>query len=171
MTRGLRNLPISFVGIAPHSLRWIAPDSAFLSEAGHKAFAPAASATRPALPRFPSFRDDPGHSLCHHRWDGAGQRDTDPAVQRSFPEDCGPEPIPRPNSHPEISQTADSQANPPDRTSPRSSAQGPFRSALQTDQLDLRFGFHSSGGLCPCGKPDLFALLSVGEIATGGCSC
>ena len=134
-------------GTVPDTLCWNVVDPAFLSEAGHKAFAPAASATRPALPRLPSFRDDPGHSLCHHRWDGAGQRDTDPPIQRGLPENCGTQPVPGPDRDPKIPQAANSQANPPDRTSPRSSAEGPFRSALQTDQHDLRFGFHSSGGL------------------------
>src|SRR3989304_2632160 len=76
-------------GIASHSLRWISPDSAFLSEAGSQTFVSKVSQTIPSFPRFSALRHDPGHSLRHHRWDGAGHRDPDPAVQWGLPEDCG----------------------------------------------------------------------------------
>ena len=39
-------------GIAPHSLRWIAPDSTFLSEARSQTFVSKVSQTIPSFPRF-----------------------------------------------------------------------------------------------------------------------
>ena len=90
MPKGLRILPISFEEQYLTHFAGMLLIQRFCQKLGIKHLLQQ-HLLRPA-PRFrdfQTFRDDPGHSLCHHRWDGAGQRDTDPPIQRGLPENCG----------------------------------------------------------------------------------
>ena len=134
-------------GTSPHALRRDGADSRILQQTRSQAAIAASPAPKPAIPRLPSYRDARGVALCDHRGDGESQRNADPAIQWGLPEDCGTQPLSRSDSDPKVSQKADSQANPTDRTSPRLVAPAAFRQTQPTKQPDLRFGFHRAGGI------------------------